>query len=168
MKLRYQEIKTFLVIQDKESLPLKTCKLLCCQDSTVMSERQAETCTAVEFRIRRRKYFGYITSDRTKRNLEQSELRLLVGQLAAPSSKNGYTTAVHNEKNELTNEVQYNAVSSHCLRLVRHSLLSSRALYIINTLFPQRKRPQFMLTKANTENMIPSLISRREHKRECS
>jgi len=39
VKLHYQEIKTFLVIQDKTVLPLKLQKLLCCKDSTVMSEK---------------------------------------------------------------------------------------------------------------------------------
>jgi len=41
MKLHYQEIKTFLVIQDKVGLPLKLWNLLYCKDSTVMSKRCA-------------------------------------------------------------------------------------------------------------------------------
>jgi len=75
----------------------------------------------------------------------------IVGQHAARSSNNGHTAAVHEER---TNELTKSSIMQSpviAFPLVPNSLLSSRALCIINTLFPQRKRPHFILTQNNDE-----------------
>jgi len=64
MKLHYPEIETFLVIQDKASLPLRLWNVLRCTDSTVMCANRDVHCSWILHQTQKRPCEHRIGSDR--------------------------------------------------------------------------------------------------------